>query len=127
MDRAQKIRENETNVAVGKRLAFARKQKGWSQTELGERLDVSKETVSRIESGFSSTSLQRLSEFCTALDLTFLDLFRGTPIANEHRLDAMQPLVDAMKTLRPDQVSFVLRGAMDLVRLVKTAPPPGDD
>jgi transcriptional regulator with XRE-family HTH domain len=51
--------------AVGKNIAKYRKEKGWSQQELGYRCNIDKPHVSRAESGahnFSILMAQRISD-----------------------------------------------------------------
>ena len=59
----------QTSAAFGEAVKAARKERGWSQTELGKRAGVSRPTVARIEKGQDghTTMLDRVA---AALDLT---------------------------------------------------------
>lgn len=59
----------QTSAAFGEAVKAARKERGWSQTELGERAGVSRPTVARIEKGQDghTTMLDRVA---AALELT---------------------------------------------------------
>lgn len=119
-------REEQVAALVGKRLAFARKSLRLTQTDVGEALGLAKESVSRIEQGNTVLSLMRLAQFCDVLKLRLVDVLSDAQVST-HPLDEVQPLMDALIGMRPDQRQFVLKGAMDLVRLAKGAPAPGDD
>jgi HTH-type transcriptional regulator/antitoxin HipB len=56
---------------VGNLIRRARKQRGWSQTQLGERAGLRQETVSLIESGNPATRLDTILAVLAALDLEF--------------------------------------------------------
>lgn len=47
-------------MVLASRIADLRKQKGWSQEELAERMDVSRQSVSKWESGASTPDLSRV-------------------------------------------------------------------
>ena len=42
-------------MCIGENIARLRKEKGWTQAELGEKLGVSNQAVSKWESGISQT------------------------------------------------------------------------
>lgn len=46
-------------MVLASRIAAQRKQKGWSQEDLAERMDVSRQSVSKWESGASTPDLNR--------------------------------------------------------------------
>lgn len=56
---------------VGNLIRRVRKQRGWSQTQLGERAGLRQETVSLIESGNPATRLDTILALVAALDLEF--------------------------------------------------------
>lgn len=56
---------------VGNLIRRARKHRGWSQTQLGERAGLRQETVSLIESGNPATRLDTILAVLAALDLEF--------------------------------------------------------
>lgn len=59
----------QTSAAFGEAVKAARKERGWSQTELGKRAGVSRPTVARIEKGQDghTTMLDRVA---VVLELT---------------------------------------------------------
>lgn len=58
----------QTTVTFGLAVKAARKERGWSQTELGRRAGVSRPTVSRIEKGQDGHTTM-LDKVAAALDL----------------------------------------------------------
>jgi len=58
----------QTAAAIGKAIKSARKERGWSQTELGQRAGVSRPTIARIEQGkVGHTNM--IAKVAAALDL----------------------------------------------------------
>ena len=58
------------------KIIFLRKQQGWSQEELAEYLGVSRQSVSKWESGASVPELDRIVQLCTLFGLTADTLIR---------------------------------------------------
>ncbi len=56
---------------IGNLIRRARKRRGWSQTELGEKAGLRQETVSLIETGNPATKLDTILAVLAALDLEF--------------------------------------------------------
>lgn len=68
-------RKYSVNKKVGKRIKLARKEKGLTQEELAERLDIHETTLSRIETGVSNPSVQTLNKIAKALKIPLSELF----------------------------------------------------
>lgn len=64
-------------VRLGKGLAEKRKQIGWTQACVAEKIGVDTETVSRFERGVSLPSLLTLEKLSLALNSSVADLFAG--------------------------------------------------
>lgn len=58
-----------TPKQIGAALRRARKQRGWTQTELGARAGFRQETISLMETGNPATRLDSLLAVIAALDL----------------------------------------------------------
>ncbi len=58
----------QTAVAIGEAIKSARKERGWSQAELGQRAGVSRPTIARIEHGKDGHT-NVLDKVAAALDL----------------------------------------------------------
>lgn len=76
--------------AVGQRIARARREKGWTQRQLAERLHISDRTVSKWERGAGLPDVALLVPLADALGLTVTELLDG----------AREPVPEAEGTLR---------------------------
>jgi len=56
---------------IGNLIRRARKQREWSQTELGDKAGLRQETISLIESGNPASKLETILAVLAALDLEF--------------------------------------------------------
>lgn len=62
-------------AAMINRLRVLRAERGWSQAELGGRLDVSRQAVNAIESGKHDPSLSLAFRIARVFDLTIEQIF----------------------------------------------------
>ena len=70
------------------KLLKLRKQKGWSQEELGNNLDVSRQTISKWESGQSTPEMEKLVKISEIFEISLDDLIKGIKI--ETKIDKSQ-------------------------------------
>lgn len=56
---------------IGSLIRRARKQRRWSQTQLGDKAGLRQETISLIETGNPATKLDTILAVLAALDLEF--------------------------------------------------------
>ena len=82
-------KENEY-MSFSENLKAARKEKGLSQEDLAETLDVSRQAVSKWEQGESYPEVEKLLQLCAALDVSMDELFSGELGAKRHRAEAAQ-------------------------------------
>lgn len=61
---------------IGSIIAKKRKEKKLTQAQLAEQLDITQESLSRIELGTVATKLSRLPQIAKSLDCSIPDLFR---------------------------------------------------
>lgn len=66
----------DTTTTLGTRLRSLRQERGWNQTELGQRADLAQSEVSRYESGAATPNLANLLRLARALDVS-LDVLVG--------------------------------------------------
>lgn len=70
------MNETVANI-IGSRIAAERREQGLSQAKLGIMADMSREYVSRIETGSTNVTVGRLYRVAEALGLPLESLFRG--------------------------------------------------
>ncbi len=63
---------------IGERLKKARLEKGYTQEQLSEKINVSVAYLSRIETGATHINLKRLNELCHLLGVTESYILDGT-------------------------------------------------
>lgn len=89
-------KEKRLATQMGKAIAVRRQQKGLTQAELAEKIDVEQETISRFERGATLPPLGRLADIADALSCSLEDLFRtGSPRPE----DKAQAIAKAMAQL----------------------------
>lgn len=65
------------NVKTGKLIAELRRQKGFTQQQLADQLNLSNKTISKWESGAGSPDVANLPVLADALGVTVDELLRG--------------------------------------------------
>lgn len=59
----------------GLSISYFRKEKGYTQQELAEKIGVNPETISRIENANTGITMDKLLDVAKALDISLKDLF----------------------------------------------------
>jgi transcriptional regulator with XRE-family HTH domain len=111
---ARKIQELAS--VVGLNISRRRKEMGFSQAQLAEKLEIGPDSLSRIEKGVVAPRFARLVEMAGILDCAVADLFRmeGDPLSV--RLDS---LTEMLRPLPQDTQEDILALMMNLVLVVK--------
>ncbi len=94
-------------MSMGKNIADFRKRKGFTQEELGQRLGVTNQAVSKWESETSMPDVMMLPRIANALDVTLDDLFA------ERKVQTSQPEshvfdMDAVHNFAKDTQAMVI-------------------
>ena len=63
--------------ALGKRIRDVREEKGITQVELGDLIDMEKPNMNRLEKGGTNPTVLTLKKICTALGITLDYLLLG--------------------------------------------------
>ena len=79
--------------AFGDRVRGLREERSWSQEVLADRADVTREYVSRIESGSQSVSLDVIVRIASGLGVSTSEIFQGRPLIR--RRVQKRPFLDA--------------------------------
>ncbi len=96
---------------LGARIALRRRERGWTQAELAEKLQVETETVSRFERGHAMPSLKRLALTAHVQDVSLSDLVGGASLLAG---DTAIELMEILKEVTPRQRMVLL----EVVRVV---------
>ena len=89
-------------MSFGKNLQFLRHLKGnITQEELAEKMNVSRQTVSKWELGAAQPEMEKAVELCGLFNCTLDDLFRGDMVAcGEAYTNLRVELVPALRCIR---------------------------
>ena len=68
---------------IGKFILELRKQKGWTQKELAEKVGVSDKTISKWECGNSIPDITYLEALCNSLDISVNELLSGERLSDK--------------------------------------------
>lgn len=69
-------------VKIGKFIAHLRRQNGWTQEQLGEKLGVTNKTISRWETGKYMPDIDKLPELSALFGISINELLAGKPLAD---------------------------------------------
>lgn len=70
-------------VKIGSFIAARRKDSGWTQSQLGEKLGITDKAVSKWETGKSMPDISLFSPLCDLLKITLNELLLGETISDE--------------------------------------------
>lgn len=62
----------ESRVKIGSSLRAIRENRGWSQEQLAEKMNISRSTISKIESGKFNCSIDYLAKFGSFLNFEII-------------------------------------------------------
>lgn len=75
---------------IGKFIAECRKKRNMTQSELGEKLGVTKKSVSNWENGRNMTDLSLFKPLCRELDITLNDLMSGEKVKEKEYQEKLE-------------------------------------
>lgn len=61
-------------IKLGKRISDIRKEKGLTQVQLGDKCDIEKPNMNRIEKGGTNPTILTLKKICKELDISLDEL-----------------------------------------------------
>ena len=83
---------------IGKFISENRKKQSLTQEQLAEKLNISKNAVSKWERGLNLPDVSIMPELCELLDITLNELFAGEKLdQNEYKTIADQNLLEALE------------------------------
>ena len=91
--------KSEINKQLGKRIQYLRKQKGLSQENLAEALNIATTSLSYIETGRGFMSLNTLENLAKALEVEPYEIFQQVTInSNEEMYNYLIKKLEIIKT-----------------------------
>ena len=72
---------------IGQLIRTVRKEKGFTQEEMAERLNVSQKSVSRWENGYNLPDVSLWNELCDLLEISLTELIEGERLLPDQRIE----------------------------------------
>lgn len=88
---------------LGKRISQRRRELGFKQNELAEKLDISNNYLSNIETGYSIPSLEIFAAICVSLNTTPDNFLLGII----HADNTPKNIIDNLKLCNEESLSLV--------------------
>lgn len=109
-------------MVLGEKIICLRKQKGWSQEQLAEKLDVSRQSVSKWESGTSVPELDKIVRMSSIFEVT-TDWLLKDEAEEEISENSARIVVDESKKERKESVCRTLMAeeAEEFIETMKQA------
>jgi len=113
---------SEVERLIGRRIASLRKERNLTQARLAESIDVTTETVSRLERGVSMPSLKTLEGISNVLDVPLKDLFNFKHPKNTKKFPQekeISKIIAFLKYKKEDEIKMayvILRSVFDAVK-----------
>ena len=86
-------------MTFSEKISALRKQKGWSQEELAEKLMVTRQAVSKWESAQSMPDLDKLVQLSEALDVSTDYLLMGSEPSKEEVKNDLLSIISELSTI----------------------------
>lgn len=103
-------KHQEINQLIGKTIAKYRQQKGLTQEQLAEILNLGNETISRMERGLIMPNVARLLELAEIFDCSAADLLGSSSLrTNDHSRQIEELLTDLSENDRLFLMDFLTR------------------
>ena len=113
--------KSNNKIFIGNKIKIRRKQKGYTQEQLAEMLNVSTHTISRYECGRNFPSHEHMLQLSKILDLSMEDSYYGYQKINE-RL-SIDEVNNLLKTLSPNNQEIAILVMKYLCELLQKTEP----
>lgn len=108
-------------IFIGNKIKIQRKQKGYTQEQLAEMLNVSTHTISRYECGKNFPSHEHMLQLSKILDLSIEDSYYGYQKINESiSIDELNNLLETLSPNNQEIAILVMKYLCELLQ--KTEP-----
>lgn len=109
---------------LGAKVSEVRRSQKLTQAQLAEKIDVSVETVSRLERGVSVPSLKTIEHIAVSLNTpltVFFDFEGQPPISKKHERELSKFMV-FLRTLKTEELSFAHEVIKEILKIFKKYP-----
>ena len=108
-------------MILSEKIIMLRKKYGWSQEELAERLDISRQSVSKWESGASIPDLERIVSMSQLFGVT-TDYLLKDEMEETEFTDGMTPEITEGKVITVEEANTFLEATKDVYKRQVSAP-----
>ena len=106
-------------IVIGKFIASERKQKGYTQRQLADILEISDKTVSKWERGNGLPEVSLLLPLCNVLDITVNELLSGERVSKEnYQKKAEENMVNMIKEREENKKKTILTTMVGIISTV---------
>ena len=106
-------------IVIGKFIASERKQKGYTQRQLADILEISDKTVSKWERGNGLPEVSLLLPLCNELDITVNELLSGERVSKEnYQKKAEENMVNMIKEREENKKKTILTTMVGIISTV---------
>ncbi len=110
-------------ILIGQFIAKERKQKGYTQKQLSEKLGISDKTVSKWERGNGFPEVSLLLPLCSELDITVNELLSGERVSEEdYCRKAEENMVNLVKEAQESRKKIIMSAAVAMLVIIAATP-----
>lgn len=106
------MQSNTLSKRVGRAISMLRKSEGLTQAQLSELMKIEKETLSRIETGKISPTLERIEQIAQILNRPVYDFF-----VEPESCDVEKSVLEFFKQLNHSQKQFIHKMIREITKL----------
>lgn len=85
-------------LAIGKKIKSLRQQKGWSQSEMAEKLSISIPAFSKIETDITDLNISRLKQISEVFNVHIVELLSDDTVPNAEYVDELKKAKETIST-----------------------------
>ena len=101
---------------IGKFISTMRKKKDLTQEQLAEKLNVSKNAVSKWERGLNLPDASIMQDVCSILDISLNELFAGEKLNKDEQIKhSEQTIINILKNQKHRNKIYKIKGAFQLL------------
>jgi transcriptional regulator with XRE-family HTH domain len=104
---------------IGARIAEIRKRRDFTQQLLAESIQVRVETISRLERGVTTPSLETLERISRVLNTSLKDFFDFDRLQKPVETGELSKMINFLKTKREDDLKLSYRILKDIFRQIE--------